>query len=86
MHYFITSVIADNETNIFPDCKSGSLASFPICDQSVPVHQRAADLISRMTIQEKANWLSNTVQPISRLGLPSYQWWNEALHGVIYRK
>ncbi len=85
---FITSVIADNQTNIFPDCKSGPLASFPICDQfqSVSVQQRAADLISHMTIPEKANWLSNTVQPIPRLGLPSYQWWNEALHGVIYRK
>jgi beta-D-xylosidase 4 len=83
---FITSAIADNQTNIFPDCKSGPLASFPICNQSVPVHQRAVDLISRMTIQEKANWLSNTVQPVPRLGLPSYQWWNEALHGVIYRK
>jgi hypothetical protein len=42
----ITTVIADNQTNIFPDCKSGPLASFPICDQSVSTYQRAVDLIS----------------------------------------
>jgi beta-D-xylosidase 4 len=83
---FIRTVFLNAQTNIFPDCKSGPLASFPICDQSLPIYERAVDLISRMTIQEKANWLSNTVQPIPRLGLPSYQWWNEALHGVMYLK
>jgi beta-D-xylosidase 4 len=39
-----------------------------------------------MTIQEKANWLVNTVQSVPRLGLPPYQWWNEALHAVMYLK
>lgn len=57
-------VIADNQTNIFLDYKSGPLASFPICNQSLSAHQRAADLISRLTIDEKVNWLVNTVQPI----------------------
>jgi hypothetical protein len=66
-------VIGDNQTNIFPDCKSGPLAAFPICDQSLSPNERSADLISRMTIQEKANWLVNTVQSIPRLGLPPYQ-------------
>jgi beta-D-xylosidase 4 len=93
MHYsilifvFITVVIETNgQTNIFPDCKSGPLALFPICNLSLPARQRASDLISRMTINEKASWLINTVQPIPRLGLPPYQWWNEALHGVMLWK
>jgi beta-D-xylosidase 4 len=81
---FITLVVGENQTN-YPDCKSGPLASFPICDYSLPARQRAADLISRMTIEEKASWLINTVHPIPRLGLPAYQWWNEALHGVYLR-
>jgi len=71
---------------IFPDCKSGPLALFPICNFSLPARQRAVDLISRMTIDQKASWLINTVQPIPELGLPPYQWWNEALHGVMFRK
>ncbi|CAF3013227.1 unnamed protein product [Rotaria sp. Silwood2] len=82
----ISTAVANGQTALFPDCKSGPLKSFPICDQSLSVQQRATDLVSRMTIQEKANWLINTVQPIPRLGLPSYQWWNEALHGVMYLK
>ena len=83
---FVTTAVTNSQTSLFPDCKSGPLSSFPICDQSLSVQQRAVDLVSRMTIEEKANWLSNTVQSMPRLGLPSYQWWNEALHGVMYLK
>ena len=83
---FIKTIIINGQTNIFPDCKSGPLASFPICDQSLSVHERAIDLISRMTIEEKASWLVHMVHPIPRLGLPPYLWWNEALHGVMYLK
>ncbi|CAF1363822.1 unnamed protein product [Rotaria sordida] len=79
-------IVTNAQTALFPDCQSGPLKSFPICDQSLSVQQRAIDLVSRMTIEEKADWLINTVQPIPRLGLPSYQWWNEALHGVMYLK
>jgi len=90
MHWFVlilvlTTVIVANAQTNYPDCKSGPLASFPICDRSIPSRQRAADLINRMTIAEKASWLINTVYPIPRLGLPPYQWWNEALHGVYLR-
>ena len=83
---FVTTAVTNSQTSLFPNCKSGPLSSFPICDQSLSVQQRAVDLVSRMTIKEKANWLSNTVQSMPRLGLPSYQWWNEALHGVMYLK
>ena len=82
---FIQTIILHAQ-NIFPDCQSGPLATFPICDQSLSIHGRAMDLIDRMTIQEKANWSSHKVSPIPRLGLPPYVWWNEALHGVVYLK
>ena len=86
--FILTTIVAviNGQNATFPDCKFGPLASFPICNLSLPAHQRAADLISRMTIDEKASWLSNAVQPIPRLGLPTYQWWNEALHGVMLWK
>jgi beta-glucosidase len=43
---------------------------------------RAADLVSRMTLEEKVAQLQNDAPAIPRLGVPAYEWWNEALHGV----
>lgn len=44
--------------------------------------ERARDLVSRMTLDEKAQQLEDWATPIPRLSIPSYQTWNEALHGV----
>ncbi len=43
---------------------------------------RAADLVSRMTLEEKVAQMQNTAPAIPRLDVPAYDWWNEALHGV----
>ena len=51
-------------------------------DTSLPPRTRAADLVHRMTLQEKASQLVNGARAIPRLGVPSYNWWSEALHGV----
>ena len=42
---------------------------------------RAAELVSRMTLQEKVLQMQNSAPAIPRLGIPAYDWWNEALHG-----
>lgn len=55
---------------------------FPFQDPSLKTEERVNDLVSRMTLQEKANQLLYTAPAIPRLGVPSYNWWNEALHGV----
>ncbi|MET0533622.1 MAG: glycoside hydrolase family 3 C-terminal domain-containing protein [Steroidobacter sp.] len=44
--------------------------------------ERAADLVSRMTLEEKVAQMGNDAPAIPRLGVPKYEWWNEALHGV----
>ena len=44
--------------------------------------KRAADLVSRMTLDEKVRQMQNQAPAIDRLGVPAYGWWNEALHGV----
>ena len=49
---------------------------------SLPLAQRVRDLISRLTLAEKASLMNNASAAISRLGIPAYNWWNEALHGV----
>ena len=44
--------------------------------------RRAADLVSRMTLEEKVLQMQSTAPAIPRLGVAAYNWWNEALHGV----
>jgi beta-glucosidase len=51
-------------------------------DPSLPAEQRAADLVGRMTLEEKATQLVNQARAIPRLNVPAYDWWSEALHGV----
>ena len=51
-------------------------------DESLSFEERAKDLLSRMTLEEKLSQMTYQSQPIERLGIPAYNWWNEALHGV----
>src|SRR5215475_11828800 len=51
-------------------------------DTSKPTSIRVDDLISRMTLEEKASQLTNFSRAIPRLEVPEYNWWSEALHGV----
>ena len=51
-------------------------------DPSKPLKARADDLIRRMSLAEKVAQLKNAAPAIPRLGLPAYDYWNEALHGV----
>jgi len=44
--------------------------------------EKAKELVSRMTLEEKASQLKYDAPAIPRLGIPAYNWWNEALHGV----
>ena len=53
-------------------------------DPSLPAEQRAADLVGRMTLEEKATQLVNQARAIPRLNVPAYDWWSEALHGVLH--
>ena len=59
-----------------------SPASSAYLDPKLPVEQRVDDLISRMTLEEKASQLGHTAASIPRLHVPEYNWWNEGLHGV----
>ena len=44
--------------------------------------EKAKELVSRMTLEEKASQLKYDAPAIDRLGIPAYNWWNEVLHGV----
>ncbi|XVF64750.1 hypothetical protein PTKIN_Ptkin09bG0192000 [Pterospermum kingtungense] len=58
--------------------------SYPFCKTTLPINQRVQDLVSRLTLDEKISQLVNSAPAIPRLGIPAYQWWSEALHGVAY--
>jgi beta-glucosidase len=51
-------------------------------DPTLTAEKRAADLVSRMTLEEKATQLVNQARAIDRLKVPAYDWWSESLHGV----
>ena len=44
--------------------------------------KRAEELVAQMTVEERASQLRYDSPAISRLNVPEYNWWNEALHGV----
>jgi len=51
-------------------------------DPLVPQQERIGDLLARMTLEEKASMMGNSTPGVPRLGIPRYDWWSEALHGV----
>jgi beta-glucosidase len=51
-------------------------------NQSLSFKERAADLVSRLTLEEKISQTLYISAAIPRLDIPAYNWWNEALHGV----
>jgi beta-glucosidase len=54
----------------------------PYKNPNLPIETRIDDLVSRMTLEEKVLQMQNAAPAIERLGIPAYDWWNEALHGV----
>ena len=57
-------------------------APCPYLNPASAPEARAKDLVSRMTLEEKVSQMVDVAPAIPRLGVPAYNWWNEALHGV----
>ena len=51
----------------------------PYRNPNLTAEQRADDLLGRLTLEEKANLMMDVSPAIPRLGIPAFQWWNEAL-------
>ncbi|CAL5329650.1 unnamed protein product [Camellia sinensis] len=80
-----THVLAQTQAVFACDVsKNPSLANLTFCDPTVAVAARVDDLVKRLTLQEKIGFLISGAASVSRLGIPKYEWWSEALHGVSY--
>lgn len=67
---------------LFAACNSNKQEEYPFRNASLSVEERIEDLLKRMTPEEKVSQMMHETPGIERLGIPPYDWWNEALHGV----
>ena len=56
--------------------------TYPFQNAKLSAEQRAEDLLSRLTLEEKTKLMMNGSPAIPRLGIPAFEWWSEALHGI----
>ena len=56
--------------------------TYPFQNPKLSAEERAADLTSRLTLEEKMKLMMNGSPAIERLGIPAFEWWSEALHGI----
>ncbi|GKB96106.1 beta-xylosidase/alpha-L-arabinofuranosidase 2-like protein, partial [Tanacetum coccineum] len=80
-----TNILAQNSPVFACDTDNNpGLKNFTFCDASLDVKTRVDDLVKRLTLQEKIVNLVDNAGSVDRLGIPKYEWWSEALHGVSY--
>ena len=65
-----------------PQAAATDLAHAAFRNPRLPIDKRVNDLVSRMTLEEKAAQMVHTAPAIPRLGIPAYNWWSEGLHGA----
>src|SRR6266496_2712653 len=61
---------------------TASPVKLPFLDPERSLSHRIDDLVGRLTLPEKINQLLHENNAVERLGVPAYNWWNEACHGV----
>ena len=62
--------------------REGEQPAYPFLNVALPYEERVENLLSLLTAEEKVGLMMNKSVSVERLGIPSYNWWNEACHGV----
>ena len=65
-------------------CLNSTFKSAKFCDATVGIDERAADIVQRLSIVEKIDALGTNTGPLPSVGLPAYNWWSEATHGISH--
>ena len=63
-------------------CRPAQTYEYPFRDPRLPVDERIDNLMSLLTLEDKVGLMMNKNVSVDRLGIPSYNWWSEACHGV----
>jgi beta-glucosidase len=63
-------------------CSQKQSYQYPFQNPSLSFEERAENIVSLLTLEEKVQQMVNNAPAIDRLGIPAYNWWNETLHGV----
>ncbi|KAL2513694.1 Beta-D-xylosidase 4 [Forsythia ovata] len=83
-HHF-SPVLAQTSPGFACDVsRNPEVKNFAFCNSLLDVKTRVEDLVKKLTIQEKIGFLVNGSHGVRRLGIPKYEWWAEALHGVSF--
>lgn len=80
MRSYKTTAIAIITALIFS--ANGFAQKLPYQNPNLPSEERAKDLITRLTLEEKASLMFDQSPAIPRLGIKKFNWWSEALHGL----
>ncbi|CAN7105660.1 unnamed protein product [Brassica rapa subsp. narinosa] len=78
----LVSSLCESQKNFACDRNDPATAKYTFCKASLSYEARAKDLVSRLSLTEKVQQLVNKATGVPRLGVPPYEWWSEALHGV----
>jgi beta-glucosidase-like glycosyl hydrolase len=79
----LSGICLDYATTWQCDDLDSPIANYPMCSNKSSSKERAQDLTSRMTLYEMMNQLTHISPGIPRLGVTAYDYWNEALHGIL---
>lgn len=63
-------------------CAKAPQSAWPVCDSSADISVRANDITMRLSLADKFSALGTATPALPSVGLPSYQWWSEATHGL----
>lgn len=63
-------------------CANRKTYEYPFQNPELSFEERAENIVSLLTIEEKIEQMVNNAPAVDRLGIPAYNWWNETLHGV----
>ncbi|KAJ6474666.1 beta-xylosidase [Mycena vitilis] len=80
--FFVVFALAWGTHAAFPDCDNGPLSNTTVCDTKASPITRAKALVAMLNSTEIISNLDNMASGVPRLGIPAYNWWSEALHGV----
>jgi hypothetical protein len=77
-----TGLCVDAGSRVLGFCDVAGHAAWAVCDPAAGLDARAADLVGRLSVADKLAALVTHTPPLPSVGLPAYDWWQEAAHGI----